>query len=163
MLRDRRLPEKPYSTSLQHPACHCLPRQEKPHLCIFFFCFRVVFPPRNGHKAAPECRCRWAGAPVLPGTVAMCQAQAQPGHSPRSSCRVDQTPLSTALMFVISARNYSKRFSYLCLCKSVLSRPTEISCEAQGSLALPKRCGVFLWSKVHPGAYKPHCWFFIYL
>lgn len=93
MLRDRRVPAK----SCSIPAAPCVslaPRQEKPHLCIFFFCFRVIFPPRDGHKAAPECRCSWPGAPVLPGAAHTSWAQAQPGHSPWSSCRVHQTPLS---------------------------------------------------------------------
>lgn len=49
------------------------------------------------------------------------------------------TTFPTALMFVITAGNHRKPFPYLCLCISLLSWPTEISCD--GSLALLKRCG----------------------
>lgn len=129
-----------------------------------FCCFMVVFPPQEtGTKQQQS-----AGVGGM-GLLSYLVLHTRVGHRHRQVTAHEQlqggsdTASPTALTFVISAGNYRKSFSYLCLCKSILSWPTEIICEAQGGLALPERCGVFLWSKVRPGAYKPHCWFFIYL
>lgn len=158
MLRDGRVPEKSCSTSLLHPAHHCLPRQEKPG--YVFFHIRVVFPPGDGHKV--QVQVGWGSCPTWCCTDVL-------GTGPARSQPMEQlqggsdTAFPTALMFAIRAGNYGEHFILFMSLQFSFVTANRNKLWGKGSLALPKRCGVFLWSKVHPAAHKPHCWFFIYL
>lgn len=105
MLRDGRVPEKSCSTSLLHPAHHCLPRQEKPG--YVFFHIRVVFPPGDGHKV--QVQVGWGSCPTWCCTDVL-------GTGPARSQPMEQlqggsdTAFPTALMFAIRAGNYGEHF-----------------------------------------------------